>query len=121
MTPIERRLAKLEAVSLPRPPKIVRQLCEPQEGATDEEREQYARELAQAKAECDFIIILTDLKPLRPYKEGKCTYVGDEATAQFQMAAHMPSKRGNGSLLHDAIEDAQKAGRVLQAKKQPPG
>lgn len=115
---LERRLAKLEATSLPKPPKVVRRLAEPQEGATNEEREQYGRDLAQARAECDFIIILTALKPLPP-DDGKLIYAKDETTAQFRMAAHMPSKRGNDSLLHDALEDAHKKGRVLQAVKQP--
>jgi len=64
MTPIERRLAKLEVTSLPRPLKIVRLLCEPQEGATDEEREQYARDRARAEAEGAFVIRLVALKPL---------------------------------------------------------
>jgi hypothetical protein len=120
MTPIERRLAKLEATSLPKPPKIVRKLAEPQEGATDEERERYTRELAQARDECDFIIILTALKPLPP-DEGKLIYAKDETAAQFQMAALMPSKLGNDSLLHDAIEDAWKAGNVIRPVKQPAG
>jgi hypothetical protein len=115
---IKRRLERIEAAILPKPPKIVRRLCEPQEGATDEEREQYARELARAKAECDFIIILTPLKPLPP-NDGKLIYAKDETVAQFQMAAHMPSKRGNSCLLVDAIEDATKNARVLQAVKQP--
>jgi hypothetical protein len=118
MTPIERRLAKLEATSLPKPPKIVRKLAEPQEGATDEERERYTRELAQARAECDFIIILTALKPLPP-DEGKLIYAKDETMAQFQMAAHMTSERGNDCLLTDIVQDAVRSSRVIQPVKQP--
>ncbi len=64
MTPIERRLAKLEAASLPKPPKIVRKLAEPQEGATDEEREKYSRDLAQANSDGAMVINLVALKPL---------------------------------------------------------
>lgn len=117
MTPIERRLAKLEATSLPKPPKIVRRLCEPQEGATAEERERYARDLAQAKAECDKVIILTALKPLPP-DGGKLIYAKDETSAQFQAAVHMTSERGNDCLLTDIVQDAVRSGRVLQAVKQ---
>jgi len=51
---------------------LVRRLCEPQDGATDEERQQFARELAQARAECDFIIILTALKPLPVPRRASC-------------------------------------------------
>lgn len=92
-------------------------LAEPQDGATDEDRKRYASELAEAEAECDMVIILTDLKPLPPYQEGKRMYVGDETTAQIQMAAHLPSKRGHGTLLHDLVQDAAKSGRVIQAVK----
>lgn len=113
LSSIERRLAKLELASMPPPEKKVRMLAEPLEGATDEDRERYARELAEAEAECDMVIILTDLKPLRPYEEGKRMYVGDKTTAQIQMAAHLPSERGHGSLLHDIVQDVSKSARVL--------
>ena len=86
-------------------------LAEPQDGATDEDRKRYASELAEAEAECDMVIILTDLKPLPPYQEGKRMYVGDETSAQIQMAAHLPSRRGHGSLLHDPVQDAAKSAR----------
>lgn len=117
-THLKRRLEIIEAKTMPMPPKVVRRLCEPQDDATDEDRERYAGELAQANAECDFVIILTALKPLPP-DDGKRIYAKDETNAQISMAAHMPSKRGNDSLLHDMLKDAVKAGRVLQPVKQP--
>lgn len=104
---------------MPIPPKVVRMLAEPQDDATDEDRERYARDLAQAEAECDMIIILSALKPLRPLKEGKRMYVGDETTAQFQMAANLPSKRGNDCLLADIVQDAAKSARALQPVTRP--
>jgi hypothetical protein len=117
-TTIRRRLERIEAAIQPKPPKIVRRLCEPQEGATDEEREQYAHDLAKAKAEADFIIILTALKPLPP-DDGKLIYAKDETHAQFRIAMHMPSKRGHSCLLADLFQDAAKAGNVIRAVKQP--
>jgi hypothetical protein len=116
---IERRLAKLEAAIMPLPRKKVRMLAEPQADAADEEREQYARDLAQAEAECDVVIVLAALKSLWTYTEGKVTYTDDEAKAAILAAVHLPSKRGNASLLHDALQDAAKNGRVLQAVKIP--
>lgn len=92
-------------------------LAEPQDGATDEDRKRYARELAEAEAECDMVIIITAMKPLPPYQEDKRMYVGDETTAKFHMAANLPSKRGHGSLLHGLVQDAVKSGRVIQAVK----
>jgi hypothetical protein len=61
---IDRRLAKLEVSIMPNPQKVVRMLAEPQDDATDEERERYALELTRADAECDMVIVLTALKPL---------------------------------------------------------
>jgi hypothetical protein len=120
MTPIERRIARLEAATLPKPPKDIRLLCEPQDGATDEDRERYACELARAEAEADMTIIITALRPL-PLNEGNRVYAKDKTSAHFKAAMHMPSKRGNSCLLADIVQDAAKAGNVLRPVAQPAG
>lgn len=94
-------------------------LFEPQDGATDDDRKRYARELAEADAEADMTIIVSALQPARPAKEEKRVYVKVETTAHFQAAMHLPSKRGNGCLLEDAVQDAATAGNVIRPAKQP--
>lgn len=113
---IERRLAKLELASMPPPKKVVRMLAEPLDGATEEARQAYARDLAKARAEADFIIILTALKPLPP-DESKLVYVENETTAWLNYFGNQPSERGNQSRLADILQDLN--GNVVEVVKEP--
>lgn len=117
-TALKRRLARIEAAALPPPAKKIRILSEPPADASEEDRTRYARELAEAKAECDQVIIVSAGTQLRPFEENGCLIVGTEFEAQLAVLAGQRSERGNASRLQDLLEDLP--GTVMGAAKNPP-
>ena len=116
---LAKRLKRAEAALLPPPTKRISMLFEPQAGATDDDRTRYARELAEAKADCDLVIVVCALAPLRPYEEAGCLMVGTEFEGQLAMLDAMPSEQGNRNALEDLLKDLP--GNVMgTAQKVPP-
>jgi len=116
---LERRIERIEAALLPPPTKKLRMLFEPQAGASDEDRTRYANELAEAKAECDMVIVVCALQPLRAYQENGCLMVGTEFEGQLYALDAMPSEQGNRNALEDLLKDLP--GNVMgTAQKTPP-
>lgn len=102
---LAKRLKRAEAALLPPPTKKVRMLSEPQAGASDDDCTRYARELAAAKAECDLVIVVCALAPLRAYEENGCLMVPNEFEGQLAMLDAMPSEQGNRNALEDLLKD----------------
>lgn len=117
-TALKRRLERIEAAALPPPTKKIRMLAEPMAGASDEERTRYAQELAAAKVECDLVIVVSALAPLRPYEEGGCLIVGTVVEGQLAMLDAMPSTQGNSNALDDLLKDLP--GTVMGTATNPP-
>jgi len=116
---LKRRLEKIEAVAMQPPAPKVRMLFEPLEGASEAEREQYARNLAEAKAKGEQVIIISPLKALeRKTHEDGCRIVGSEAEAALCAAALQPSTTGRRNALEDMLP--QILGRVHGVVENPP-
>jgi hypothetical protein len=63
---------------------------------------EYRRQVDEAKARGDFLILLVPMKPTdRPRTEKGVTYCGTELEALLVKTSMLPSKRGNKSLLGD--------------------
>jgi len=122
---LQRRLARLEDVLLPKPRPSVCMLSEPASDAPAEAWAEYQRQVDEATARGDFLILLVPMKPTdRPRTEKGVTYCGSEFEAQLAAASMLPSRRGNKSLLSDVLEDLH--GNVFEPRPQagayaPPG
>ena len=102
---LQRRLARLEDVLLPKPPQPVCMLREPASAAPAEEWADYRRQVDEAKARGDFLILLVPMKPTdRPRTEKGVTYCGTELDALVLKASMLPSQRGNKSALDDVMK-----------------
>lgn len=112
MSPLERRLVRLENVLLPKPQISVCMLREPPGDAPAEEWAEYRREVDEAKARGDFLILLVQAKPTEnPRTEKGVAYCSTELDALALKASMMPSKLGNKSALDDAMKSL--SGRVF--------
>ncbi|MBK7674385.1 MAG: hypothetical protein IPJ27_06215 [Candidatus Accumulibacter sp.] len=112
MSALERRLARLEDVLLPKPWQPVCMLSEPASDALTEEWADYQRQVEAAKARGDFVIVVAPMKPTdRPRTEKGVTYCGTELDALALNASMLPSRRGNESLLGDVMKSL--SGNVL--------
>jgi hypothetical protein len=104
---LQRRLARLEDVLLPKPRPLVCMLSEPASDAPVETWAEYRRQVDEAKARGDFLILLVPMKPAeRPRTEKGVTYCASEFKAQLAAASRLPSARGNDTLLSDVLKDA---------------
>ena len=63
MSTLKRRLARLEDVLLPKPRLSVCMLSEPPSDAPAEKWAEYRRQVDEAKARGDFLILLVPMKP----------------------------------------------------------
>jgi len=114
---LQRRLARLEDVLLPKPRRRVSMFCEPADDAPAEDWTAYEAQVEEAKARGDFVILLVPMKPTdRPRTEKGVTYCGSEFEAQLAAASMHPSRRGNKSLLSDVLEDLH--GNVFEPRSQ---
>lgn len=102
---LERRLKKLEDVLLPKPRPPVCMLSEPESDAPAEQWTEYRRQVHDAKARGDFLILLAPMKPAeRPSTEKGVAYCGTELDALVLKASMLPSKLGNKSALDDVMK-----------------
>ncbi len=107
MSALERRLARLEDVLLPKPRQPVCMLTEPASAALTEEWADYQRQVEAAKARGDFVIVVAPMKPCEGRRTDKgVTYCASELDASLLQASMLPSARGNDSLLVDVLKDA---------------
>jgi len=114
MRTLERRLARLESVLLPKPQLSVCMLREPASDAPADEWAEYRRQVDEAEARGDFLILLVPMKPTEsPRTEKGVTYCGTELDALALKASMLPSQRGNNSLLSDVLQDV--AGKVIRS------
>ncbi len=116
---LERRLHKLEEVLLPKPRQPVCMLSEPASDAPAEEWAEYRRQVDEAEARGDFLILLVPMKPAESLRTGKgVTYCGTELDALALKASMLPSKLGNESALDDVMNSlsGNVFGPVAQAK-----
>jgi hypothetical protein len=105
MSTLERRLTRLEEVHLPKPRPPICMLSEPASDAPAEKWVEYRRQVDEAKARGDFLILLVPMKPAeRPRTEKGVTYCGTELDALLLKTSMLPSKLGNKSLLDDLME-----------------
>ena len=105
MSTLERRLARLEDVLLPKPRQPVCMLSEPASDASAEEWAEYRRQVDEATARGDFLILLVPMKPTEsPRTENGVTYCGTELDALALKASMLPSKLGNKSALDDVMK-----------------
>jgi hypothetical protein len=109
---LQRRLHKLEEVLLPKPRPPICMLSEPASDAPVETWAEYRRQVDEANARGDFLILLVPMKPTdRPRTEKGVTYCGTELEALLVKTSMLPSKRGNESLLGDVMKSL--SGNVL--------
>lgn len=107
MSALERRLARLEDVLLPKPWQPVCMLTEPASDAPAEEWADYQRQVEAAEARGDFVIVVAPMKLCEGRRtERNVTYCASELEAFLLEASRLPSERGNGSLLVDVLKDA---------------
>ncbi len=112
MSALERRLARLEDVLLPKPQQPVCMLTEPASDAPAEEWAEYRQQVEAAKARGDFVIVVAPMKPCEGRRtENGVTYCASELDAFLLQASRLPSERGNDSLLVDVLKDAM--GRIV--------
>lgn len=119
MSTLERRLARLEDVLLPKPRPRVCILSEPASAAPAEEPSEYRRQVDEAKVRGDFLILLVPMKPTElPRIEKGVTYCGTELDALALKASMLPGQRGNKSMLGDVMKrlSGNVFGPVAQAK-----
>ena len=115
MSALQRRLARLEDVLLPKPRPSVCMLSEPASDAPAETWAEYRRQVDEAKARGDFVAIVSSVRQAdRPHCEKGVTYFASEFEARLVEASRLPSERGNGSLLADVLKDA--TGNVIGPK-----
>jgi hypothetical protein len=117
---LQRRLARLEDVLLPKPRPTVCLLSEPASDAPAEAWAEHRQQIDEATARGDFLILLVPMKPTdRPRTEKGVTYCGSKFEAQLAAASMHPSRRGNKSLLSDVLEDLH--GNVFEPRPQARG
>ncbi len=105
MSTLERRLARLENVLLPKPQLSVCMLSEPASDASAEHWAEYRRQVDEAKARGDFLILLVQAKPTEsPRTETGVTYCSTELDALALKASMLPSSLGNKSGLDDVMK-----------------
>ena len=105
MSTLERRLARLEDVLLPKPRQPVCMLSEPASDAPAEKWAEYRRQVDEAEARGDLLILLVPMKPTEsPRTEKGVTYCGTELDALALKASMLPSKLGNKSALDDVMK-----------------
>jgi len=110
---LQRRLARLEDVLLPTPRPPVCLLSEPASDAPAEAWAEYRRQVDEATARGDFLILLVPMKPTdRPRTEKGVTYCGTELDALALKASILPSRLGNESLLDDVMKSL--SGNVIR-------
>ena len=91
MSTLERRLARLEDVLLPKPRLSVCMLSEPPSDAPAEKWAEYRRQVDEAKARGDFLILLVPMKPTKsPRTEKGVTYCDTELDALALEASMLP-------------------------------
>ena len=118
-TALERRMAKLEEVLLPKPRPPICMFYEPASDAPAEKWAEYRRQVDEAKARGDFLILLVPMKPAESLRTEKgVTYCGTELDALALKASMLPSKLGNKSALDDVMKrlSGNVFGPVAQAK-----
>lgn len=119
MSPIERRLQKIEAVVMPKPAEAITVLVEPNEGAAAEDVAAYAMDLASAKASgVRTIVVREGVRHGQRYQDG-IEYVPTLVHAGLIVASLMPSERGNASQLCDWLQDV--SGTGFEPVKLPAG
>ena len=94
-------------------------LREPASDAPAEQWAEYRRQVGEAKARGDFLILLVPMKPTEsPRTENGVTYCGTEVDALGLKASMLPSKLGNKSALDDVMKSlsGRVFGPVAQAK-----
>ncbi len=107
MSTLERRLARLEDVLLPKPRPPVCMLTEPASDASAEQWTEYQRQVEAAKVRGDFVIVVAPMKPCEGWRTDKAvTYCASEFEAQLVKASMLPSERANKGLLDDVFKDA---------------
>ena len=107
MSALERRLARLEDVLLPKPQQPVCMLTEPASDSPVEEWAEYRQQVEAAEARGDFVIVVAPMKPSeRRRTEKGVTYCASELDAFLLEASRLPSARGDDSLLVDVLKDA---------------
>ena len=119
MSPLERRLVRLEDVLLPKPRLSVCMLREPASDAPAEKWAEYRRRVDEAEARGDFLILLVPMKPTESARTEKgVTYCGTELDALALKASMLPSNLGNKSALDDVMMSLSGTvfGPVAQAK-----
>jgi hypothetical protein len=80
-------------------------LSEPASDAPVETWAEYRRQVDEATARGEFLILLVPMKPTdRPRTEKGVTYCGTELGALALKASMLPSKHGNQSLLSDVMK-----------------
>ncbi|MEF8719286.1 MAG: hypothetical protein V5B44_16800 [Candidatus Accumulibacter necessarius] len=106
MSALERRLAQLEEVLLPKPWQPVCMLTEPASDALTEEWAEYRQQVEAAKARGDFVIVVAPVKHVRRRRTTTkgVTYCASEFEARLVEASMLPSERGNDSLLVDVMK-----------------
>ncbi|MCM8599223.1 MAG: hypothetical protein NFW04_11290 [Candidatus Accumulibacter sp.] len=88
---LERRMAKLEEVLLPKPRQTVCMLSEPASDAPAEQWTEYQRQVDEATARGDFLILLVPMKPTdRPRTEKGVTYCGTELDVAGKVIRPVP-------------------------------
>lgn len=113
MSPMERRLQKIEAVVMPKPAQAITILVEPKDYAAAEDMASYAVDLAAAKASgVRLIVVREGAKPRREqWDPDGIEYSPSLVDAWMTAASDMPSERGNANRAIDIVQDCQ--GRVL--------
>lgn len=113
MSPIERRLQKVEAVVMPRPAQAITVLVEPKDCAASEDLASYAVDLAAARANGVRLVVVRESanRGCNQRDPDGVEYVPTLAHAGLIVASVMPSERGNKSRLDDVIQDC--SGRAL--------
>ena len=116
---LERRLKKLEDVLLPKPRPPVCMLSEPASDAPAAAWAEYRRQVDQAKARGDFLILLVPMKPAEsPRSEKGMTYCDKELDWLALKTSMLPSELGNKSLLDDVMKNL--SGNVIEPVSRRP-
>lgn len=107
MSPIERRLQKIEAAVMPKPAQAITVLVEPKENAAAEDLASYAVDLAAAKARGVRLVVVRESanRGCNQRDQDGIEYVPTLIHAGLIVASVMPSERGNASRLDDMLKD----------------
>jgi hypothetical protein len=82
-------------------------LSEPASDAPAEAWAEYRRQVDEAKARGDFVIVVSPVRQGdRPHYDKGVTYYASEFEARLVEASRLPSARGDDSLLVDVMNDA---------------